>query len=337
MLLERHDVPPAKAVSLLGGLQAQEPRPPFVALWSRIDEPDALLDAIRAGDVVRATMMRGTLHLVSKADFRALRGALQPGLDQITQGVLKARKATDVDPAAVGKEARRLLKGGGMTFNELRPKLAKKFPGRDDRALGYLARLQVPLVMEPTDDRWGYARDSAFAVGPKPEPGSPAALIKHYLRAFGPATVADAERWSGVRGLAPAFERMKLRTFADERGRTLYDVPDGPLPDPAAPAPVRFLAEFDSLVLAHDDRRRLIAEEHRGKLTPGKNLRVLSAFLVDGYVAGTWSVKATKTKAALTLEPFGKATKAVRAELEAEGEGLLAFLAPGAAPSFTWR
>ncbi|MDO9352979.1 MAG: winged helix DNA-binding domain-containing protein [Solirubrobacteraceae bacterium] len=342
LLLAREPRTPVEVIGRLAGLQAQEPLPPFVGLWTRIEgfEREALLAALDDRSVVRATLMRGTLHLLRSDDYKALRGAIQPALD----GAIKVLgdRAQGLDLAALLPAARALLSDGPLTFNELRPALQERFPDVNDRALGYATRTNLPLVMEATDDRWGYARDSRFALAEAwldgigeatdarllagPTSATEEMLVRRYLAAFGPATVADFQRWSAVPGAGPTFERLRpeLEVFADDKGRELFDLPDAPRPAESTEAPVRLIPEFDNLVLGHEDRRRIIADEHRPGLVT-KNLRVRAVYLVDGFAAGTWKVARTKTKAVLTLEPFEKTTKTALRPVVAEAERLLAF------------
>ena len=320
---------PVAAIEALGGMQAQEPRPPFIGLWSRIRgfEPAQLRDALRSGAVVRAPLLRGTLHLVSAADFRGLRGACQPALDLATR-VLRDR-AAGADLDAVFSLARAALEEHPRTSGQMRELMAAGFPGSDARALAYLARMHVPIAMVPTEDEWGFPRDPALALAPA-GPGDVTMLVRRYLAAFGPASVADAQEWSGVRDLGPAFEALgdELLRLRDEAGRELFDLPDAPRPPQDAPAPARLLPEFDNLVLGHADRGRIIAPEHRPLLIT-KNLRVPATFLVDGEVAGTWSMTRRARSATLELVPFGRLAAGPRRELEHEAEALLAAIEPG--------
>ena len=335
MLLEREASTAVAAVERLCGMQAQEPRPPFAGLWSRVEgfEADDLLEPLRAGKVVRATLMRATLHLMSARDYRKLRSALDPMM-----AASMGPRTKDIDVDAVMAEARKLLRREPLTFNQLRAALAKKFPRADDRGLGRAVRLGLPLVMAPTDDRWGFARDSRFApaeavIGKPPAKRAAAGeLLLRYLTAFGPATAGDFQTWSGLGGTRAIVDRVRDRlvSFRDERGRELLDLPDAPRPGGDVPAPVRFLPDFDNLLLAHDDRTRVIADAHRGFVAT-KNLRIRATFLVDGVVSGTWAVERKGKRATLTLSPFGRLRKADAKELEAEGEALLGFLEDGAA------
>ncbi|NUP83497.1 MAG: winged helix DNA-binding domain-containing protein [Nonomuraea sp.] len=323
-LLIRHEGEPADVVRRLAGLQAQEPRPPYLGVWSRLEgfDRDDLHAALHAGTLVRATMMRATLHLVTAEDFAAFRPLLRPVLSAA------ARRFEGLDFDAVVEAADRLLAGGPLTFNELRPRLLEEFPDAYDRALGYAVRMLTPLVMVPTQDRWSFPRESAFAlpgVGLDPEPRMEL-LVERYLAAFGPATPADMQAWSGLRGLAPVMKAMDLERFEDEAGRELFDLPGAPRPGGDVPAPVRFLPDFDTLVLGHADRTRVLADEFKGQVAT-KNLRVRATYLVDGFAAGTWQIKRSGRKARLLVSPF---TGTPLDLLEEEGLALLAFAEPDA-------
>ncbi|RFU36608.1 winged helix DNA-binding domain-containing protein [Actinomadura logoneensis] len=337
MLLVRETVPVPEAVQRLGALQAQEPKPPFLGLWSRVEgfRAEDLHAAVHDRSVVRATYLRGTLHLVSAGDYAALRTTLQPMLD----GALKALgdKAAGLDRPAVLAAARRHLTEGPRTFNELRALLQEDFPDAYDRALGYAVRMWLPLTMVPTDDRWGFPRTASFTLADSwlhtalAEGADDEALALRYLEAFGPATAADAQTWSGTAACGAALERLRprLRTFQDDRGRELFDLPDAPRPDEDTAVPARFLPEFDSLVLAHADRRRVIADAHRPLLTT-KNLRVRAVFLWDGFAAGLWEVERKRKVATLRLRPFEPLPREAVTALTAEGESLLRFAEPDA-------
>jgi hypothetical protein len=336
LLLSRERCSVPAAVERLGGMQAQEPKHPFIGLWTRLEDfsADALVAAIAAREVVRATLMRSTLHLFSAADYVALRTALQPP-PSVSLRVLGAR-AEGLDPDAVVPAARELLAGHPLNFDAIRAGLVERFPAVNDRALGYAARTLVPLVMVPGEGRWGYPRVAEFGLAEEVldarlAPPAPDALAERYLGAFGPASVADLQTWSGVAGFKGVLDGMRdrLEVFADERGRELFDLPDAPRPGAGAAAPVRFLPEFDNLVLAYDDRSRVIAAEHRPLVTT-RNLRVKATFLVDGVVAGIWTIAVKRRVATVTLEPFGRLPQRALKELTAEGEALARFAEPEA-------
>ncbi len=340
LLLERTKVTPLAAIERLAGLQAQVPRPPFIGLWSRVPgfQPAHLAKLVHDRKAVRATMMRGTIHLVSAPDYLKLRGALQPMLSAGMRSIL-GKRVEGLDLDALTAHARELLPA---TFDAVRKGLTAKFPKHDDRALGYAVRMHLPLVLVPTDTRWGYPGNACFddaerwlaraVAAPSTE-----ALVLRYLAAFGPATVKDAQAWSGVRKLGEVFEllRDKLVVVQDAEGRELFDLPDAPRPSAEVPAPVRFLPEYDNLLLAYADHSRLIDPVQRPRLTT-KNGIVAATFLVDGRVAGTWSLDRTKDKAVLSTAPFAKLPKSAQAAVHAEAEALLRWHEPDAT-SFTVR
>jgi hypothetical protein len=288
--------------------------------------------------VVRATAWRGTLHLLTAEDLLAFRGALQPMLSRGMQSILKNRVET-FDMEELLAAARRFFAAKPATFDATRAHLAERFPVADERAMGYAVRTHLPLVQVPDGSTWGFPAAADFALAehwlgtpiPTGNDGL-ATLVRRYLAAFGPASVKDAQNWSGIGGLSATFTtlRRELATFRDERGRELFDLPDAPRPDEATPAPVRFLPEYDNLVLGHDDRSRIVADAHRSRLVT-KNLQVPATFLVDGFVAGTFKIERKKQTATLALTPFGKLLKKDLRAFEQEGDALLAFVEPEAA------
>ena len=337
LLLAREPLGAVEAVDRLAGLHAQEPKPPFLALHARLDgfARDDLLAPIRSGALLRGTLMRGTLHLVTAADFAAWR-TLVSSDEAAVRKVLGAR-AEGLDAAGVLPVARALLAEEPRTFTALRAALVERFPDVHERALGFCARMLLPLTMVPSADPFGFPRDAAFAVAPvEPAAGADAAreaLVLRYLAAFGPASVADAQAWSGLKGLKPTFDalRDRLVTFRAEHAprRELFDLPDAPRPPADTPAPPRLLGEFDQLLLAHDDRSRTIADEHR-PLVVTKNLRVKAVFLVDGTAAGTWTLTTKRAAATLQLDPFpGVRIRAKRPLLD-EAERVARWLEPDA-------
>ncbi|MEO7793540.1 MAG: winged helix DNA-binding domain-containing protein [Thermoanaerobaculia bacterium] len=335
MLLERAAIPVEAAVERLAGMQAQIPRPPYLGLWTRLEgfERGALSAAIRERRIVRATAYRATLHLLTAADLVAFRGALQPMLSRGMQSILRNR-TENFDMEQLLGEARAFFTAKPATFDAARSHLAARFPVADERAIGYAVRTHLPLVQVPDDSPWGFPAAADFALAelwlgqaiPSGGEGLPA-LVRRYLAAFGPASVTDAQNWSGIGGLRATFETLRgeLSTFRDARGRELFDLPGAPRPDAETPAPVRFLPEYDNLVLGHDDRSRIVADADRSRLVT-RNLQVPGTFLVDGFVAGTFRVERRKKAATLSLAPFGKLLKKDLRALEAEGDLLLQFV-----------
>ncbi len=333
MLLSREKVSVTDAIDRLAGMQAQEAKPPFLGLWSRLQgfEREHLILALRKRTVIRATLMRGTLHLMTQKDFLRVRGAIQPALDRGLKSILRDRLGA-LDLAAVLTEATAWFGADAHTFDDLRVHFTSKWPKADIRAMAYAARLKLPLIMVPTDAPWGYPGAAEFTlVGWKFAAADVEALVTRYLGAFGPSSVADMQSWSALDKLQPTFDAMrsKLVVFESDKKRELFDLPKAPRPEEDTDAPVRFLPEFDNFVLAHADRSRLIDDEHRSKVVT-KNLRVRATFLIDGRVAGTWKLDRKKTTATVTLEPFVKLTKTARALLEEEGVGVARFYEPDA-------
>jgi hypothetical protein len=331
-LLERAKLGVTEAVDRFGGLQAQEARPPFVALRARLDgfEREQLADALRERKVVRAMLMRATLHIVSRERYAQLRPALDDVMTRAMAGALKGRD-DGLDLKKVLPAATELLKAQPRTFNELRALLSERFPKVNERALGYAVRTQLPLVMVAGDDAWAFPRDTPFALpGVRLRKPDLERLVLDYLAAFGPATAADAQRFTGLQGLKPVFETLheQLVTFKEGR-RELFDLPDAPRPGEEAEAPPRFLADFDSLVLAHDDRTRILADEHKPKIA-SKNLRIPAMVLYDGFAAGTWRIESKRGVATLSVTPFAKLPRGAARQLEPEALALAAFAEPDA-------
>jgi Winged helix DNA-binding domain len=346
LLLRREPLPGAtgrradrviETVEHLVGLQAQAPFPPYYGLWSRLDgfRPEDLSSLILERRVVRIGLMRGTIHLVSADDCLRLRPAVQSVLERGLRANF-GRQLTDVDRAALARAGRALVEDRPMTFSELGGALAPRWPQYPPNALAQGVRALVPLVQVPPRAVWGQAGQAAHTSAeawlgrPLAASASPDQVVLRYLAAFGPATVADAQAWSGLTRLREVTERLRkrLRTFRDEQGRELFDLPDAPRPDPDTPAPVRLVAEFDNLILSHADRTRVISEPDRQRLYT-KNGIFPGTVLIDGFVRGMWRITIARRAAVLTVEMFGPVGGRDRDAVAAEGERLLEFAAPG--------
>jgi len=335
MLLERVELPVLETIERLIGLQAQLPNPPYIGLWTRLVafEKDDLTRLMMHKRVVRSTMMRATQHLVTARDYLQLRPVLQPMLERICRGYFGKRMA-DIDRAELLETGRALLEEAPRTVTELRALLLERWPDGDPDALGFSLQFLLPLVHVPPRGTWGRggAVPATLAESwlrrPLSNDQSPDELIVRYLGAFGPATVADVQEWSRLTGLKAAMERLRpqLRTFRDEAGKELFDLPDGPLPDPDVPAPPRFLPEYDNIVLGHADRRRMLSDELRKALWTKNGL--LASALVDGTVAATWKIVRDRKRATLTIDPLRRIARKDRAALAEEAERLLAFTDP---------
>jgi hypothetical protein len=331
LLLERSDLPVLDAVAHLVGLQAQEPPDPYIALWSRLadfrlEELSALLLDRR---VVRIAVMRSTLHLVTADDCLVLRPLMQPVLDA------ELARHREYAPALVGVDLDAVLAFGRQFLAEprtgraLRAALAERFPAHEPAALAYACRNHLGVVQVPPRGVWGQTggvvTTTAKAWLGRPFASSPSLddLVVRYFGAFGPATVADVAAWSRLTGLREVVERLrpKLRTFRDERGRELFDLPDAPRPGPDVPAQVRFLPEYDNLLLSHADRSRFASDKSR-KLFERVTGRVNGTVLVDGTVAAVWQLEPGRL-----VVSHVRMTKRAAASVAAEGRRFLRFLA----------
>jgi hypothetical protein len=334
-LLRRRHVAPLSVIERLVGLQAQEPRDPYVALWTRLEgyRPARLALAMEERRVVRMTLLRGTLHMVTARDAIALRPLLQPVIERTLLGQRAFKRAFDgIDLEMLTSWYRELLEERPRTRAELVRATAERWPKRDASSLGYAMYL-IPTVQVTPRGVWGRSGRATFTtlrawVGTDAAPDTdPTEMILRYLTAFGPATPADISAWSGLRGTREVVDglRPRLRIVRDDRGRELVDVPRGPLPDPATPAPVRFLPEYDNVVLGHKDRARIVGEGTRAWEEVGWGF-----VLVDGFTAGRWRLTKDEERATLRVERFRPFSRAERSEVTDEARSLAAFLAEDA-------
>ncbi|WP_157531675.1 MULTISPECIES: winged helix DNA-binding domain-containing protein [unclassified Kitasatospora] len=329
-LLARTDLTPAAMVEHLVGLQAQAvPDPPYLGLWSRLEgfRPDALTELLEQRAVVRVGLQRGTIHLVTADNCLTLRPLLQPVLDRALRGSY-GKQLTGVDLAAVAARGRELVEQEPRTFQQLGALLGPEFPAGPPAALAQAVRALLPLVQVPPRGIWGRSGPAAHTTAEhwlgRPLDPSPSLerMVLRYLAAFGPATGADVQQWSGLTGLGPVLKRLapELEVFEDEQGRVLYDLPDAPRPDERTPVPVRLLAPFDNLLLSHADRSRVVPEEYRRRVMTVNGL-VPGTLLVDGRVAGVWRLSG----GTLTIRPFAPLRRADLTGAQAEGARLLDF------------
>jgi hypothetical protein len=337
LLLERRDCSVEQVLTRVGGLQAQEPRPPFLALWNRIAgfaNQDLITAALRRS-AVRATLHRGTIHLLDSTDYPVWRTALSGELAALPRGLGPAARAVDVP--AVRAAAQQLFQGRRLRFGELRPLLAERFPDVDPHILGVYARMTVPLVLPPTDNVWGWAADPAFARAddwiamPDIDPAvARDQLVLAHLAAFGPARAADVAAWSGMRSVQVVLDRLaaQLVRFSDESGRVLYDLPDAPRPTEEVPAPPRLLGDWDTVLLGHAEHSRVVDAEVRRRLMTS-NGRLRPCLMVDGRVVGGWSVEQSGSTALLSLEPYVPVPRAGLTSAAGEAADLLSWLSPG--------
>lgn len=334
LLLRRHRVSVTKAIERTAGLQAQWPPSPYLGLWSRIEgfRADDLMRAIVRRHVVKATLMRRTLHLVTAHDYLAYGGIFRVSMIRELERQ-RALLGDDVDFESAGERLAALAAERPRRRPELLALLglpSLRLQERSPWLVWYGLAAQAGLVNGPESSVWrSHTAGGTFVpartwLGADCASGdaATASLVRSYLAAFGPASRADIAQWTGMarsvvgRGLAG----LELRRFRDERDRELYDLPRAPLPDGDVRAPARLLPRFDNLVLSHDDRRRVLPEEYRAAVIEGGEVR--ATFLVDGFVAGLWSVAAGRVR----LAPFAPLPRVARRELEAEAAEVEAFL-----------
>ena len=329
-LLERASMPTPAMVEHLGGLQAQDNLPPYLSLAARIEgfDPQDLSAALEAGEAVRLLTMRGTIHVHTAADARAIRSWVQPALDQLSKGNQNSRPAGQVPTDELAAAVREVLADGPLAVKELGERLAEQIPGVPATALAHAARERVALVQLPPRGLWRrsggvvYQLADTHLPGPAAEP-DPREMVRRYLRAFGPATAADMTAWSRVTRLGPVFTAMadELDVVECADGKRRYDLPGAPYVDGEAPAPVRLLGTYDNLWLSHADRSHVMADEARQRWM-GVNGGVANTVFVDGFMAGLWRWRDDHVE----TDVPGRLTRAQRAELADEVDRMTALM-----------
>jgi Winged helix DNA-binding domain len=323
LLLERRRLSPAAVIERLVGMQAQWPSAPYVGIWTRATSfrRESLERELVRGSVVKATVNRQTLHLVTRRDYGLFRAALSE-----TNYPEQTALAKLLEPWA-----RELAASGPVPLSDALEYLKREhgLTGANARRAWRGARIRAHVLHHHETALWRARPEGRFVKVEEPEEHDPtearAEIFRRYLAAFGPASRRDVKAWALMRvpEIQRALDRLEpLRRFRDEQGRELLDVPRAPLPRPDTPAPVRFLPKWDNVLLAHADRTRVLPEEHR-RAVIAQNGDVAQTFLVDGVVAGTWRAEGGRVVA----EPFEPLPRAARGEVEDEAARLAAFLA----------
>jgi hypothetical protein len=325
LLLERTEMPIARAVERVGGLQTQYAPSAYVSLWSRLSgfERADLTKALERRAVVQGTLMRATIHIVSASDYPLLAEAIrEPRREWWLRSQPNRADARTISRAA--RRVRTMLAEGPRRRAEVVEELGL------DASTWNGVGLWLDLVRAPPSGTWEQRRADLYAaadewLGPSGATGEGGLehLLRRYLGAFGPASVKDAAAWAGLALsiVGPALERMHLRSFLDEGGGELLDLPRASLPDPETPAPVRFLPTWDATLLVHARRTQVLPERFRSRVFSTKTPHSVPTFLVDGRVAGTWRYDGGR----VLVEPFEAITRTARRELDAEAERLAAF------------
>jgi hypothetical protein len=323
MLLERVKAPIPKVLERMGILQAQYAPSMYVGLWTRMQgfERDQLDRALERRSVAQGTLMRATIHLVSKADYWPVAIGVRRSR---REDWLKARK--DYSARQMSGAAAKLSKQLGddtMSRKEIHELLGS------DSVVTNGVNMWIDLVRVPPSGTWERRRADLYAaaehwLGKPPKKLDERAgierLVRRYLTGFGPAAVADIANWAGLhpKRIKPVTDSMTLRSFEDEDGQELLDLPRAPLPDPETPAPPRFIGVWDAMLLTHARRTRVLPEEHRPKVFNTRTPQSMPTFMVDGRVAGSWKYEKGRVK----LEPFERLDAKAKRELREEGDRL---------------
>jgi hypothetical protein len=335
MLFRRREVPAEAVIERLVGMQAQVPSDPYIALWSRVDEFQTadLARLFEERRVVRAGLMRGTIHLVTARDYLYLRPVTRPVMERMFfSGSPFGRNLKGVDVEEVVAVGRKLVEEKPLTRAQLRPLLAERWPEHDPGSLAYAVTYLLSLVQVTPRGIWGKSGQAAWStaetwLGRKIETdATPDEMILRYLAAFGPASVMDVQAWCGLTKLREITDQLELRAFTDENGRELLDLPDGPLPDPDTPVPPRFFPEYDNVFLGHADRSRIASGTYTDLEFPKSSFK--GTFMVDGLLSGFWSIDSAGDSATLVIEPLIKLSRSDRAAVVDEASRLLTFLLP---------
>jgi hypothetical protein len=324
-LLERGKLSVPKMLERMGTLQAQYAPSMYIGLWSRLEgfEREQLDRALERRTVAQGTLMRATIHLVSKADYWPIALGVRKGRREAWLAASYRRDYSAKQMAAAARKLRSAIGDGTMRRKEIHELLGS------DSVVTNGVNMWLDLVRVPPSGTWERRRADLYAaaehwVGPPPKKADEAAgiklLVRRYLGGFGPAPIDDLANWAGLhpKRVASAVEGMKLRRFELEDGTELIDLPRTPLPDPETPAPVRFLPTWDAILIAHARRAGVMPEEHRSKIFDPRYPQSVPAFLVDGRVAGTWRFE----KGKIVTEQFERLDAAAKRELRKEADRL---------------
>jgi hypothetical protein len=339
-LLERTSRTPLEVLRRLVGMQAQNHNAPYIGLWTRLQsfQRAELTALLENRQVVKASLMRSTLHLMAADDYVAFRLALQPAM---TSDMLKpffGKTAQSLESEQFTSLLRAYIQESPRTSAELLARFCEYFPGLGTGHLNDAIRAQIPLVQIPPSGTWGFTGKPAhteattWLARPLDEPAAALRpLLKRYLAAFGPASIKDMQFWSGLNKLQQVIDtlRPELLTFHDEQGRELFDLPDAPRPAAETAAPVRLLSVFDNLLLAHADRQRVMGQAERLAVFT-KNGLIRSVVLIDGFVRGIWKTSREHGKTMLLIELFEQISDQCRQALLAEGTRFMHWLLDGA-------
>jgi len=329
-LLERQSIPILQATEHLLALQSQIPNPPYIGLWTRLHnfERDNLTQLLNKHDMMRVPWIRSTLHLISADDhqrFRHIIGrALERGLRSFYGRFLK-----DIDLDELVEYAHPFIESSPRTTGELREFLSQKYNVTNPDALAYAIRTYIPLVQVPPAGTYGSGTKASYTpvegwIQNNIEPQSIIELFKKYLQAYGPASIMDFQFWLGITKLNSELKSIlpALVAYQDEDGQTLYDLPELPIIAGNYPAPIRFIPEYDNLLMGHKKRTHYLEEKYRKRVFLSA-ARVLGTILVDGMVQATWKIRTKNKNTTLSITPFDTLPHHIRDDIESEANRLL--------------
>ena len=240
-------------------------------------------------------------------------------------------RARDLDIPRLLEIAIPFLEAETPAIGALRDELQRHFPQHNKEAMAYAVRSHLPLLQVPPSGTWGVGTRATYTTAAnwlgEAQSSDLATLFRRYLAAYGPASVMDFQTWCGMTSLkatlAPVLKT--LVAYRSEEGEQLVDLPDLPLPPEDAPAPIRFLPEYDNILIAHKQRIRILPEQHRKEVFVSAG-RVLGTVLIDGFVGAIWRARREKDRARLSISAFEAVDAATQARIEAEGLRLLRFI-----------
>jgi hypothetical protein len=325
MLLERVTGSAPRVLERMGTLQAQYPPSMYIGLWARMEgfRREQLDQAFEKRGVAQGTLMRATIHLVSKADYWAAAIGVRQGRREAWLGASYRREYSAKQMAVAAHKLRKRLGDGTMSRKEIHELLGS------DSVVTNGVNMWLDLVRVPPSGTWERRRADLYAaaevwLGDPPrkldERAGIELLVRRYLTGFGPAPTADIANWAGLhpKRVQPVIDSMKLRSFREESGRGLVDLPRAPLPDPETPAPPRFIGTWDAMLLTHARRTGVLPEEHRPKVFNSRTPQSMPTFMVGGRVAGSWKFENGKVK----LDSFERLDAAAKRELKEESDRL---------------
>lgn len=332
-LLERHDISPIQAIERLIGLQSQIPNPPYIGLWTRLKnfERDDLTKLMENREVVRAPLIRSTLHIITADDHKKFQSVLQPALDRYLKLYNGKKNLENLDFDKLQRAAKPFLEEQPRTTGDLRQMLLDIEPDGNDMTMASVIRHTMNVVQVPPGGTWGSSSRASYVLAQTylgdATPSTLEALLHRYLRAFGPASIMDFQAWIGMTSLTSKIKPMmkNLITYQTEDGNTLLDLPDMDIINDNNPAPIRFIPEYDNLLVSHKDRNRIIADDDR-KYVFLSSARVLSTILIDGFVGATWKIQREKDVALLKISLFEQQNDHVIEAIDKEGHALIRFI-----------